>query len=66
MLIILPIMFRSVGGFMLIVLTVIFIVDVVLFYGNKLEFLNMGVCIGACARVDKNIAEINPSEKKQI
>ena len=26
----------------------------------------MGVCIGACARVDKNVAEINPSEKKQI
>lgn len=66
MIILLPIMFGYVVGYMLIFRTVIFIVDVVLFYGNKIEFLNMGVCIGACARVDKNMAEINPNEKKQI
>jgi hypothetical protein len=26
----------------------------------------MGVCIGACSKVDRNTAEINPNEKKQI
>lgn len=26
----------------------------------------MGVCIGACAKVEKLSPEINPSEKKQI
>jgi hypothetical protein len=26
----------------------------------------MGVCIGACSKVEKNVAEINPNDKKQI